>query len=141
MPANPQLEISNEAVDWAAVLDRVGGDESLLREITSIFLSEYPALIGEIRAAVHARDARRLEKFAHTLKGSVANFGAPQATKAAFQLEIIGRENHLEDAPAALRALERQFSVLAPALEEIVGSGSKTGRVGLQVDRNRRLTT
>ena len=119
MPGS-QVEIRNDSVDWAAVLERVGGDESLLREITAIFLTEYPTLLEEIRSAVRTGDPGRVEKCAHTLKGCVANFGVEQATTAAFKLERIGRENHLEEAPAALRILERQFSVLTPALEAIV---------------------
>lgn len=115
-----RVAILNESVDRAAVLDRVGGDESLLREITEIFLTEYPSLLEEIRSAVRAGDPSRLERFAHTLKGSVSNFGAAEATQAAYQLEQIGRAQHLEEAPAALRALELHFSALKPALEEMV---------------------
>jgi HPt (histidine-containing phosphotransfer) domain-containing protein len=119
MSSSP-VEVLNDGVDRAAVLDRVGGDESLLREITEIFLLEYPSLLEEIRAAVRTGDPSRLERFAHTLKGSVANFGAPDATHAAYQLEQIGRSQELEQAPAALRALELHFSALKPALEAMV---------------------
>jgi len=115
-----RVAILNDSVDRAAVLDRVGGDESLLREITEIFLTEYPSLLEEIRSAVCAGDPSKLERFAHTLKGSVANFGAAEATRAAYQLEQIGRDQQLEQAPAALRALELHFSALRPALEDIV---------------------
>ena len=114
------VAVLNEIVDRAVVLDRVGGDEALLREITEIFLAEYPTLLEEIRAAVQAGDPSRLERSAHTLKGSVANFGAAQATRTAYRLERIGREQHLDEAPAALSALELQFSALRPALEELV---------------------
>ena len=114
------VAVFSESVDRAAVLDRVGGDESLLREITEIFLTEYPTLLEEIRAAVRAGDSGRLERFAHTLKGSVSNFGATEATRAAYQLEQIGRNQVLEEAPGALRALELHFSALRPALEAMV---------------------
>ena len=36
------------------------------------FLTEYPCLIDEIRAAVGSRDAKRLERAAHSLKGAVS---------------------------------------------------------------------
>ena len=118
--SSSRVELISDAVDRAAVLDRVGGDESLLREITEIFLSEYPSLLEEIRTAVRTGDPGRLERFAHTLKGSVANFGAAEATRAAYQLEQIGRAQDLGQAPAALRALELHFSALKPALEAMV---------------------
>ena len=119
MSSSP-VGLLSDGLDRAAVLDRVGGDESLLREITEIFLTEYPCLLEEIRTAVHTGDPNRLERYAHTLKGSVANFGAPEATRAAYQLEQIGRTQELDQAPAALRALELHFSALKPALEAIV---------------------
>ena len=114
------LPVRDESVDKAAVLDRVGGDATVLREITEIFLAEYPVLLDEIRAAVQDREPSHLERSAHTLKGSVANFGAAQATRSACQLEQIGREQHLDEAPAALRTLELHLSALKLALEDMV---------------------
>lgn len=115
-----QTAVRSAVLNKDVVLDRVGGDESLLREITEIFLTEYPGLIDEIRAAVQNRDAWRLQVSAHTLKGSVSNFGAEAATWAALQLERMGRQQELEGAPEALRMLEVQFSMLEPALRAIV---------------------
>ena len=106
-------------IDRAGILDRVGGDEELLREITTIFLEEYPALIDEIQAAVSGRDARRLERAAHSLKGSVANFGAQAATQAAYRLETLGRRGELQDAAIALDDLLASFGQLHPALQEL----------------------
>ena len=106
-------------LDPEVILDRVGGDVELLREITDIFLSEYPELIGEIRAAIAAGDPRRLERSAHTLKGSVSNFGATAATDAALRLEMIGRRGEMHCATDGLRALEQQFAELAPALDAL----------------------
>jgi two-component system sensor histidine kinase/response regulator len=107
-------------LDKEAVLDRVGGDESLLKEITEIFLAEYPTLLQDIREAIQRADAAKLERSAHTLKGSVSNFGADEATNAAYELEMLGRKGRLDQAPEALRALELHFSALAPALESMV---------------------
>lgn len=107
-------------LDREAVLDRVGGDESLLREIAEIFLSEYPGLIDGIRDAITRKDAHTLEHCAHTLKGSVSNFGADAATNAAYQLEMLARRKNLEEAPAALRALELHFASLEPALQSLL---------------------
>ena len=104
-------------IDRTAVLDRVGGDEELLREISSIFLEEYPALVTEIEAAVALRDAKRLERAAHSLKGSVSNFGADAATQAAYRLETIGRRADLAQAKDALDDLLLHLSQLQPTLE------------------------
>ena len=113
---------TSNPLDRDAILDRVGGDESLLKEITDIFLSEYPSLLAEIREAIQRSDPASLERSAHTLKGSVSNFGADDATQAAYQLEILGRKRRLDQAPEALRALELHFAALTPALESMVAS-------------------
>jgi HPt (histidine-containing phosphotransfer) domain-containing protein len=107
-----------EIVDRAALLDRAGGDEDLLREVCAIFLTEYPMLIEEIRSAIRAGDAQHLEHAAHSLKGSVSNFGAPAATEAAYRLESIGRRCELSSAPAALTELLLQLQQLRPELED-----------------------
>jgi HPt (histidine-containing phosphotransfer) domain-containing protein len=109
----------SSVLDPEIILDRVGGDVELMCEITDLFLSEYPELIAEIRAAIAAGDARRLEHSAHTLKGSVANFGATAAVEAALKLEMIGRRGDLASAPDGLRMLELHFAALAPALESL----------------------
>lgn len=108
-----------EGIDRAMILDRVGGDEDLLREITVIFLEEYPSLILEIESAVTCVDAKRLERAAHSLKGSVANFGARGATQAAYRLETLGRRGELAEVGPAFEDLVAEFLRLQPALEDL----------------------
>lgn len=109
----------SEIIDRAMILDRVGGDQELLREITGIFLEEYPMLIEEIKTAANLHDHKRLERAAHSLKGSVANFGASDATQAAFRLESLGRRNEMHDLGPALADLLHEFDQLRPALDEL----------------------
>ena len=61
-------------LDCAVALERLGGDEELLREVARLFLDEYPMLINEIRSAAAVMDASALERAAHSMKGSVSNF-------------------------------------------------------------------
>jgi len=100
---NPQV------LDRDALLDRVGGDLEFLQEIAGLFLEDCPRLLEKIRSAVSGGDARTLEHAAHTLKGSVANFGAQAARDAAFRLEALGRAGDLKPAPDAYSVLEREI--------------------------------
>jgi HPt (histidine-containing phosphotransfer) domain-containing protein len=106
-------------LDRAEMLERCGGDKALLAEIAGIFLSEYPSLLQQIQAALTDRDAHRLERAAHTLKGAVSNFGAPFATQAAFELEQLGRQRRFEGAEEAVAHLEAELSALHPVLAEL----------------------
>src|SRR5207248_10364829 len=70
---------SSTRLDRAAILARVEGDTTLLREVTDLFLEDAPRLLAEIRDAISRKDAKALERAAHALKGSIANFGAVAA--------------------------------------------------------------
>ena len=107
------------SLDRQLALSRVGGDVELLREIAVLFLDECPRALLEIHQAVALEDAAKLENAAHSLKGSVANFGASAAVAAALRLEQMGRVQQLVDAPEALRALEQALSVVCAELSAL----------------------
>jgi HPt (histidine-containing phosphotransfer) domain-containing protein len=110
------VELESSLIDRAAVLERVGGDEALLREIIEIFLAEYPPLVADIRSSVERQDAAALERSAHTLKGSVSNFGARSATEAALDLELMGRRKALHLAPRVVETLKGELDALHSVL-------------------------
>lgn len=103
-------------LDREALLDRVGGDFELLQEVAALFLDEYPALVNHIRDAITSGDAVALEHSAHSLKGSISNFGAKPAHEAAFQLELAGKTGDLSRAPERLARLESSLDHLRTAL-------------------------
>ena len=104
------------SLDRPLELSRVGGDLELLREIAGLFLDECPRALLELHQALAGEDAAKLENAAHSLKGSVANFGAPAAVAAALRLEQMGRAQQLLEAPEALRALEQALSAVCAEL-------------------------
>jgi two-component system, sensor histidine kinase and response regulator len=59
-PAAPPATVATSRESgWDAkqFLDRIGGDESLLREVTDIFLEETPKLLRRLREAIEKQDA------------------------------------------------------------------------------------
>lgn len=111
--------LQEQVLDRATALARVGGDHDLLKEIAALFLDEYPRALDEMHQALAHGDAKMLERSAHGLKGSVANFGARAAVDAAFQLEQLGHGCKLDQAPKALAALERALACLHAELASI----------------------
>jgi len=103
-------------LDCAVALERLGGDEELLREVASLFLDEYPQLMHEIRSAAETRDADALQRAAHSMKGSVSNFGADGVYQAAFALEKKGRAGDLEALEPCIRELACALENIHPAL-------------------------
>jgi CheY-like chemotaxis protein len=89
------------------LLARVAGDEKLLGEMVDIFLEELPERLEEIRAASAAGDARRLERAAHALKGSIGYFCTAAPFETANTLVNMGRADSLDGAAELVDLLER----------------------------------
>jgi HPt (histidine-containing phosphotransfer) domain-containing protein len=93
-------------VDLAVALRGMDGDVELLAELSVLFVEEWPARQDELRAALHAPDASRLERAAHGIKGVLGALGAANASATAAALEALARDGHLDAAPDALVKLE-----------------------------------
>ncbi|MGH9557885.1 MAG: Hpt domain-containing protein [Bryobacteraceae bacterium] len=106
-------------IDREMALSRVGGDAELLKEIAQLFLDDYPHAVADLRTAAAHADAKAVERAAHSLKGSVANFGAPAAVEAAFTLEQMGRNENLEQVNQVIHTLELALAALHTELEAL----------------------
>jgi HPt (histidine-containing phosphotransfer) domain-containing protein len=91
----------------------------LLKEIAALFLDEYPRALDDIHKALATDDAKLLERAAHGLKGSVANFCVPAAEDAALQLEQLGRAQKMDQAPGIVSALEQTLALLQAELASL----------------------
>jgi two-component system, sensor histidine kinase and response regulator len=115
-------------LDVAFVLERFGGDKSLLRETAGMFSAEASILLNKIERAHVESDLPNLQFAAHTLKGMCRTFEANEAAQAAQQLELVaqagsaGTDQQVEElksqvgrAALALADLDRQLARAAGA--------------------------
>ncbi|AKT36039.1 hybrid sensor histidine kinase/response regulator [Chondromyces crocatus] len=118
----PPSTARQEAVsfDREKALSRVGHDEELLQELVEVFLEERPRWMVEVDAALVAGDAKRLQRAAHTVKGSVDNFGATATWSAALRLEQLARAGELGAAPEAAATLHASLGRLATDLRALL---------------------
>ena len=110
--------------EWEAALERVGGDEAMLSDLTEMFFAECPKLMQQIREHIAGANGPELRRAAHTLKGSAHVFGAEATAEAAHRLEEIGREEAFADAGEALALLEDEVARLLPALRERIATSA-----------------
>ncbi|MEO8098132.1 MAG: Hpt domain-containing protein [Acidobacteriota bacterium] len=115
MPTHLQLPL----LDFELAMARVGGDTELLKELGELFMEEYPRILTELRAAYSKHDANGVERSAHGLKGSVANFGAQSAVDAAFRIEQMGRQGNLQEVGQELQVLELALLALRTDLSAL----------------------
>ena len=120
LPGELHAADDSSPVDLDIALARMDGDKELLEELLQIFLEDYPRLLDEIGSAIDRGDGKQLERAAHSLKGSVGNFGARITMEKSLQLENMGRTGQLEQAPATFDALVRSIDQLIPALSELL---------------------
>jgi PAS domain S-box-containing protein len=116
-----QSKIQNpkSKIDMGALLARVEGDRSLLKDLVVLFLEDSPGLLEELRRAVQQRDRHRVERAAHTLKGAVGNFGAARAMELALKLEMAGRAD-LSGISETFLELEQEMTALFPELSNLI---------------------
>jgi signal transduction histidine kinase/HPt (histidine-containing phosphotransfer) domain-containing protein len=106
--------------DRKKALKGVDGDLGLLREVARIFLEESPGMMAEIETAIDQKDAARLKRAAHALKGSVDNFGAGSTLDLALRLEMMGKNMKIDGAEEIFNALSEEMERLKKMLEDII---------------------
>jgi HPt (histidine-containing phosphotransfer) domain-containing protein len=99
-----------------ALLESVGGDESFLVELIDTFLDDSPQLFATMRQALGDGNAEAFRRAAHSLKSNGANFGALTLSTLAKELELLGKNNALADAPTTLALAEVEYDKVKEAL-------------------------
>ena len=117
----PDTERGEGMVHREALLERVGGDEDLLKELAELFMDDSLRLVDRIRRAVMQKDADELEKASHGLKGSVLNFEAKKVADIAQALETMGRNRDITQAQNVVDELEKRIEALRAELKAIIG--------------------
>ncbi|AFM23186.1 PAS domain S-box protein [Desulfomonile tiedjei] len=107
-------------IDEARLLEQVGGDKDLLRQLIDLFAEESPKLLGKMREAIEHQDPEMLQMAAHTMKGMIGNFAANLAVEEALKLENLGKSRSMEEARDRLLALEKEIMSVQDALRIFV---------------------
>jgi PAS domain S-box-containing protein len=111
--------VKETLIDRQALLAGVDGDRRLLSELASMFLTDYPRSLVQMKNALRLEDADALAKEAHKLKGAIGNFAAKSATAAAERVDRLAREGDLRSASDALTTLESELTMLGDELKRL----------------------
>ncbi|HET6197737.1 MAG TPA: response regulator, partial [Acetobacteraceae bacterium] len=106
----------------SSCIDRFDGDDELFREVATAYLEWEPALRAQLRNASARGDAVAVRAAAHSLKGSVANFGAERATRAVTTIEESARRGDVRAASIALAEFEPAADSLRSELAVLLSS-------------------
>lgn len=113
--------IDQDAIENLRSLGDEDGDDSFLREVIEIFVTDTPVRIEELRTALVAGDQTTFIRAAHSIKGSSSNVGAQRLCELAKDLEANSREN-LVGLESRITELQQVFLEAKVALEAICGA-------------------
>jgi CheY-like chemotaxis protein len=111
----------DRVLDLNMTRTRLAADEALLSEIASIFIRTVPQLLASIGKSLSQNDLKRAFGDAHSLKGAVSAFEAPEVFNSLAQVEEHAKNYDVEAASAAFKTAEalvdRLVSELAPIVQ------------------------
>jgi HPt (histidine-containing phosphotransfer) domain-containing protein len=114
-----------------AVLDgirslEVPGGQGLFERVLSLFLSDSPKLMDQIRSSAETGESDPLRNAVHTLKSSSANVGAAGLSELCRKIEGRTREGNLPTpGDPLLGQLEGEYRSVRQALHDVL-EGSST---------------
>ncbi len=85
-------------------------------ELVDTFLEDAPRLMTELRSSLQVHDAETFRRAAHSLKSNSATFGASRLAAMAKELEMLGKENKLDEAASKLPAVDELLHLVEAEL-------------------------
>jgi two-component system sensor histidine kinase/response regulator len=114
--ASPR-QTGESVFDERAALAYSGDDRRLLKQVITLFRSDYPSALRRIDRALGRRDGEALRHAAHRLKGAIATVGGTAGRDAAAELEEAARAERFEDAELASAKLREALGLLDRAFK------------------------
>ncbi|MCA9790714.1 MAG: response regulator, partial [Candidatus Eremiobacteraeota bacterium] len=116
-PRDAELEQAPVTIDRAGLLLRAGGSESMAALVTRQLLESIDPSLASLHEAVVAQDTETASRRAHTLRGMLSNFGAPEMTEPLSRLERLDMNAHSEEAATILKTIADFATELKRALQ------------------------
>ena len=126
-------------LDIAKVMQRIGNDGDLFRNMLRWFRDGQSDYVRSMRAAIAAGDHITAQRLAHTLKGAAGDIGATRLCEAAKRLESTLQTGSTSVPPALLEEVDallmQQLVEIVPAIAPVAGvpptAGKHTGEAAL----------
>ena len=111
---------THKPIDRTALLESVGNDLELIRDLLGVFEDYYPAKLAKLKNAVAENDFGQLREVSHQLKSAVSSFHSTKAHQMAATLEDKGRAQELDDVVAITQAFEWELRAVIADLKNVI---------------------
>ena len=102
--------------DHSFALEQVGGNQALLQQFIELFLDNVPGQLQRVRDPIACGDVQVAARAAHTLKGSVSHFLAPEALTPFHELERLCKDGRVGEARDRMATVESLVDGLCSAM-------------------------
>ena len=99
-------------------LKQMSGDD-FINELIDTFLEDAPNMIAEIKSALADNDADTFRRAAHSMKSNAATFGANELAELAKELEMLGKDNKLNETGDKLQSMVEAYASAKKELEAL----------------------
>lgn len=107
------------SVDFEVISQLRDVMEDEFAELLLTYLDGVPHDLKRLHEALTDQHSELIVRYSHTLKGSSANLGILRLSQLCRELEMLGRNNQIDEtAQAMLQRIEVEFAVVRPLLEK-----------------------
>jgi response regulator RpfG family c-di-GMP phosphodiesterase len=107
-----------EPVDLKRLVEVSSGNTENMRELVELYFQQTCDQIVNIEAAIQAKSTKKLEQVAHGFAGSSATCGMVDIASLLRELERMGREDRLVEAPELLKQVKAKLEMAQRFLEK-----------------------
>ncbi len=115
--ASPAL--LSEIFDFQDFLNRMGGDDTALKEIISDMPAHISICIKNLKTVLAEKDAEGIRLHAHSIKGMCGNISAKRLSDIAYQMEIAGKEGRTDAVCSLIDTLEQEIEMFRSAVSDM----------------------
>ena len=106
--------------EFQMALDNLYGDEDLMEELIEILLEDYINILNDIKDSIDKREYKLASKKAHSLKGTVGNFGADRLRNVICKFEMCIKNEEIDKIGEAFGNIEFELEYLVTFLKKWV---------------------
>lgn len=114
MNQNSVIDLST----FEALKDAMGAD--FIIELVQTYFDETPQLLAKLQEALAGGDCDGFRRAAHSIKSTSNSFGALELGTLAKELEFMGRDSNLKDAPEKVSFLISYYGSVQQTLKELI---------------------
>jgi len=114
MNQTPAIDLST----FEALKDAMGAD--FITELVQTYFDETPLLITKLQEALASQDCDGFRRAAHSIKSTSNSFGALELGTLAKELEFMGRDSNLMDAPRKVENLVANYDGVKQTLKDLI---------------------